>query len=71
MARPRTLEELEIHFFTGRLEWEFCMTAIGCEVCPETNNPKCPGNKTRNSRQSDSSQFMPGLTDGCDQEMAA
>ena len=36
MAKPRTLEELEIHFFTGRLEWEFCITAIGCEVCPET-----------------------------------
>jgi len=71
MANPRTLEELEIHFFTGRLEWEFCMTAISCEVCPETKNPKCPGNKTMNSRQPDSGQLLLGLSNGCDQKMAA
>ena len=71
MARPRTLEELEIHFFTGRLEWEFCMTAMACEVCPETDNQKCPGNKAMNSRQSDSEQLLPGLGNCIDQEMAA
>jgi hypothetical protein len=71
MAKPRTLAELEIEVFDWGLELKHCMTSISCEVCPETHNQKCPGNKTMSFRQQDSRRFMPSLRNGIDQKMAA
>jgi len=71
VAKPRTLAELEIEVFDWGLELKHCMTVIACEVCPETDNQKCPGNKTMSLRQQDSGQFMPGQRNDSDQEMAA
>ena len=58
MAKPRRLEELEIEVFDWGLELKHCMTGIGCEVCPETNNQKCPAGKVSNSKGPQSEQSL-------------
>ena len=56
MARPRTLKEIEPELFNEGLEKEYCITAIFCEDCPESNNPKCPANEWINCTQVESEQ---------------
>jgi len=58
VAKPRRLEELEIEVFDWGLELKHCMTGIGCQVCPETNNHRCPASKVSNSKGPQSEQSL-------------